>query len=1409
MTLPAYFEPTPDGALLGRNLRRPVRIESSLIEIANPGTRPVRIRFAGARRSTTVEGINEQSGRVNYLVGADRSKWRTGIHIYARAQTRDLYPRIDVEYYASDRQLEYDFVVHPGGDPWRIALDVDAAVALSPGGNLAIGRTGITQRRPTAYQQFGDDRRTVEAHYVVRDRKVHIEVGSYDRSRELIIDPVVVSTATFDGNGLDAPHDVAVGADGRSYVVGTTASTDFPVQHALRSSHQGGPCYYIEFYPSEPCRDGFLMKVAPEGTVEFATYFGGRYVDELNAVAIDGAGAIYAAGQSNSPDLPGNLPGEECTSNNPNQMCNFVAKFTPDGQSLAYSKVMGIRPIVDLAASVAGEAYAAELPYDDAFAWRVIAVSPDGSIVRPVYAAVRSSDRARRIAIGPSGDIYVAGDSYELTTKTTVGVVQTSRRDHAAWRVSQDGSREPIDAGIPITVDTRYSSYVVAHPARPGLLFLSNGRSDLLWRSIDGGATWVRVNTTGQWRIVPDPLNPDVVYNAFAQRSLDGGVTWQPLSSPGVLQRSFGLSRTTGVLYVGTDAGFFKSTDRGNSWQSLPTLNGYWIVAVDASSPARLYVTPIGGSGLFRTSDEGATLTPIASPGLLLATDPVHSSTLYAGASSSGSANGQVFKSTDDGNSWTTIIAGFEGTPFLTVHPTSSNTLALRLEISSWPLLATALRSNDGGATWTTVDSSGGASSVDFKPDDPTVLYVGKRGSTDTFVARITAAGILRYATLLGGWADDSVSDLSVDASDSAWVAGFSASDDFPYSVNPGRPPIGRPSRTFIAQVSPLGNAVPAAWSIGSPVAPQDAVDAGVEAAERIYAATCRYDAASVATRYSTCQTARYTRDGGMLGSSTAPSALFAVDGHGRQTFAALARFVPGPNPDPWWQLISAQGAVEITTYRWVTLSSLGASVASPSRFNIPITWTTTTTPTSGVEYSFWRFDASGGWTQVQPYGPSATYAWTPAYSDIGRHALQVWARPVGSTDQYEAWAGSEFTITAGALPKITALTASRALPTPAGSPVTWTTTTTTGAAPAQYQFWRRDADGWHMVRDYASANTYTWTPTTGDIGAHVIQAWVRNGDSPAAYEDYTAVMFDVRAPDPLTVTSLTANVALPSPAGASMVWTATTSGGIAPLRYKFWRLDADGWHMVQDYGASNVYTWTPGVTDIGAHAVQAWVRSAGSIAVYDAWTSVTFNIAGPAPLVVTALTADPSAPAAGTSITWTAAATGGFAPLQYKFWRLDADGWHMAQDYSAQTTYTWTPDAAQVGSHALQVWVRSAGSSAAYDNWRGVTFTVDPPPAIAMPAFSANVSFPATVGTPITWTATATGGAAPLQYQFWRLDGSGWSIVQPYSVTSTYTWTPGPGDAGTHAVQVWVRSWGSAALYEAWMSTGFFTINP
>ncbi|MGA3079223.1 MAG: hypothetical protein ABSG56_36780 [Bryobacteraceae bacterium] len=114
-------------------------------------------------------------------------------------ETRDVYPGVDLVYYGNQRQLEYDFVVAPGANPEAIALRFErrAELSIAESGELVVNGPGASVRfhKPVLYQEaqgLPGRRDSIEGRYILRAaNEVRFEVGEYDRSRPLIIDPVL------------------------------------------------------------------------------------------------------------------------------------------------------------------------------------------------------------------------------------------------------------------------------------------------------------------------------------------------------------------------------------------------------------------------------------------------------------------------------------------------------------------------------------------------------------------------------------------------------------------------------------------------------------------------------------------------------------------------------------------------------------------------------------------------------------------------------------------------------------------------------------------------------------------------------------------------------------------------------------------------------------------------------------------------------------------------------------------------------------------------------------------------------------------------------------------------------------------------------------------------------------------
>jgi len=280
--------------------------------------------------------------------------------------------------------------------------------------------------------------------------------------------------------------------------------------------------------------------------------------------------------------------------------------------------------------------------------------------------------------------------------------------------------------------------------------------------------------------------------------------------------------------------------------------------------------------------------------------------------------------------------------------------------------------------------------------------------------------------------------------------------------------------------------------------------------------------------------------------------------------------------------------------------------------------------------------------------------------------------------------------------------------------------------------------------------------------------------------------------PTPCTSAALSANPPVSQPAGTTVTWTGFSAGCPHPL-YRFWELDPGSrWSMVQDYGTSNTFTWhSPLVT--GTYQFEVDVRDTTSLQAYDQVANARYTLtSGSACTGVILGTSPPSPGGTGVAVTMTASSTGGCANPVYRFWVKDPGrSWSIVQNYGTSNTHLWAQTGA-AGTYALEVDVRDASETTAYDAVFNASYIASP---CSGASISASPSSPQAHGTTITLTGSGTCLGTPT-YRFWvRPSGGVWQIARDYSTSSTFAWTPAT--AGTYYLEVDVRDQGATATYE------------
>ncbi len=219
-------------------------------------------------------------------------------------------------------------------------------------------------------------------------------------------------------------------------------------------------------------------------------------------------------------------------------------------------------------------------------------------------------------------------------------------------------------------------------------------------RSLDHGQQWTAANTG----LPPSTsvqsfasFGANVYLGAFGQgvfRSTDNGANWSAANT-GLANLFVNALQPHGAgLLAGTDGGVFRSAD-GVNWVSLGLPNRR-VLSLSASADGRVLLAGTNGGGIFRSTDNGQTWTPVtaglSNQTILALTIGNDGSTLFAGT------DGGVFRSTDQGVTWSGVNTGL---------PTG---LSLRsFAVSGGKLYAGSFLgvflTEDGGASWKQINA--------------------------------------------------------------------------------------------------------------------------------------------------------------------------------------------------------------------------------------------------------------------------------------------------------------------------------------------------------------------------------------------------------------------------------------------------------------------------------------------------------------------------------------------------------------------------------------------------------------------------------------------------------------------------------------------------------------------------------
>jgi hypothetical protein len=693
-------------------------LQSSVVRRRSSGkpASVLRMQLAGADADAAIIGADRLPGRSNYFVGNDPAKWHRNVPQFARVRYSSVYPGIDLVYYGNKGRLEYDFEVSPGADPKQVALRFQGPekIELNASGDLVLATNGgdVRLHAPRVYQKIGEEQRPVAGRFVLRAKdQVGFEVGAYDRSRTLVIDPVLTYSSYLGGSGEEACSAITllpvasgcpavaadsatgIGGPGNIYLAGSTSSADFPPQPGVLGSLTG-------------TANIFVSKLDPSGaTLIFSTYLGGDGIDTSAGIAVDSALNVYVAGTTSSSDFP--------TSSNAFQPAPLAA---------------------------GNHAFASELSFDGT------------SLLYSTYLAGSSTDAATGLALDFRGKMYISGTTTSTNFPTTPGAIQTTSKASNQFFFTK---LDPIASSGPASLT--YSTYI-------------------------GGSNPAAGQTKGGGIAVDNNAGTPNVY-------LTGGTDFTDMPA---------LNAAQGALAGGLDA---------------------WVAKINptaASGSQLLYLTYLGGTGddvgtgvavdgSFNTYVAGSTNSPDmviptgTTPFQKCLDDPTNPATCPTGVTASDAFVAKIGNPVSGSSTFPLNYFSYLGG--------SGDDVGLAIAVDSIQ-----------GARIT-----GSTNSADFPhPNNPVQPALG--GGTDAFAARIdttatTNTALGHYSTWLGGTGNDAGTAVSLDTQGNSYVAGETASVDFP-TQNPFQATLNGASDAFVTKLGPVVNLAMAASVCSTPPCP-------------------------------------------------------------------------------------------------------------------------------------------------------------------------------------------------------------------------------------------------------------------------------------------------------------------------------------------------------------------------------------------------------------------------------------------------------------------------------------------------------------------------------------------------------------------------------------------------------------
>ncbi len=296
-----------------------------------------------------IQSLYKSATQHNYYLGNDPKKWASNVGLFHQLIYRQLYKGVDLEVLESGIHIKHNFILSPNADASQIALQYAYAsgININENGALTIKTSVgiVVEEKPFAFQLKGEDTLIIPCKYVLRKKnntyELRFELGEYDHSKTLIIDPLLIF-ATYSGSqgdnfGFTATHDSKAFVYNAGIVDGDDGA--FPVTTGAFQTTYGGGSGGGRAPANLSCDIG-INKYDSAGTVLlYSTYLGGSDDEYPHSLVTDNQDNLLVMGTTYSSNFPIIKTCYDSSFNGQTDL--FVVKLSKDGSTMLAGTFIG------------------------------------------------------------------------------------------------------------------------------------------------------------------------------------------------------------------------------------------------------------------------------------------------------------------------------------------------------------------------------------------------------------------------------------------------------------------------------------------------------------------------------------------------------------------------------------------------------------------------------------------------------------------------------------------------------------------------------------------------------------------------------------------------------------------------------------------------------------------------------------------------------------------------------------------------------------------------------------------------------------------------------------------------------------------------------------------------------------